>query len=146
VHHAAPVCADVPPITPLPAAVSEDVLEDVISGLLPGADSTAAPGDPAEHAAAVTEVVEAATRAVFAPDPLADPGSALAPADGGSSAEAPEAAAARAGVSIRPVETHVDVAAGSPSRSSSRSGPGRSSAGSPRSAGRSTRWPPPTPT
>ncbi|WP_158073974.1 hypothetical protein [Micromonospora sp. CB01531] len=94
----------------LPADVPEAVIGDVIAELLPAEGPQVLADDPVEAAAAITELVEAATRQVFAPDPLADPVAALTtpapePADPATSA------AARAGVDIRPVDTHVDVAA-----------------------------------
>ncbi|MEV6815887.1 hypothetical protein, partial [Micromonospora sp. NPDC051296] len=56
--------------------------------------------------------VAAATRQVFAPDPLADPVAALTgPPPAPEPADPGAAAAARAGVDIRPIDTHVDVAA-----------------------------------
>ncbi|MEU3456566.1 hypothetical protein ABZ671_23635 [Micromonospora sp. NPDC006766] len=62
--------------------------------------------------AVITELVEAATRQVFAPDPLADPVAALTcPAPAPQPADPAAAAVARAGVDIRPVDTHLDVAA-----------------------------------
>lgn len=57
----------------------------------------------------VTELVAAASRQVFAPDPLADPAAVLA---GSALVTDPAAvAAACAGVDVRPVDTHLDVAA-----------------------------------
>ncbi|MFJ8580031.1 GNAT family N-acetyltransferase [Micromonospora sp. NPDC093277] len=96
----------------LPADVPEAVLGEVIAELLPDEGSQVLTDDPAETAAAITELVEAATRQVFAPDPLADPVVAFTcPAPAPEPADPAAAAAVRAGVDIRPVDTHVDVAA-----------------------------------
>lgn len=64
--------------------------------------------EPVE-AAAVTALVDAATRQVFAPDPLADPGSVLT--ESPPRIDPAVMAAARAGVDVRAVDTHGDVAA-----------------------------------
>ncbi|MGC9669727.1 hypothetical protein ACNTMW_24665 [Planosporangium sp. 12N6] len=97
----------------LPADVPEAVIGEVIAELLPAEGTQVLTDDPVEAVAAVTELVEAATRQVFAPDPLADPAGALTePTPPSEPADLPAAAAAaRAGVDIRPVDTHVDVAA-----------------------------------
>ncbi|SBT46499.1 hypothetical protein [Micromonospora narathiwatensis] len=96
----------------LPADVPEAVIGEVIAELLPAEGSQVLTDDPVETVAAITELVEAATRQVFAPDPLADPVAALTcPSPAAEPADPAVAAAARAGVDIRPVDTHVDVAA-----------------------------------
>ncbi|MFD2762755.1 GNAT family N-acetyltransferase [Micromonospora eburnea] len=96
----------------LPADVPEAVIGEVIAELLPAEGPQVLGDDPVEAAAAITELVEAATRQVFAPDPLADPVAALTcPAPAPEPADPAAAAAARAGVDIRPVDTHLDVAA-----------------------------------
>ncbi|MFG1658250.1 hypothetical protein ACGFIY_17160 [Micromonospora chersina] len=96
----------------LPADVPEAVIGEVIAELLPAEGPPTLAGRSAEGAAAITELVEAATRQVFAPDPLADSFAALtSPAPRPEPADPAAAAAARAGVVIRPIDTHVDVAA-----------------------------------
>ncbi|MFU8874598.1 hypothetical protein [Micromonospora sp. SL4-19] len=96
----------------LPADVPEAVIGEVIAELLPVEGPQMLSDDPVEAVAAVTELVEAATRQVFAPDPLADPAVALTdPTPAAEPADPAAAAAARAGVEIRPIDTHVDVAA-----------------------------------
>ncbi|NJC71462.1 hypothetical protein HC031_17310 [Planosporangium thailandense] len=103
----AEVVADV-----LSADVPEAVLGEVIAELLPAEGPQVLTADPAEAVYAITELVEAATRQVFAPDPLADPATALTnPPPATEPADPAAAAAARARVDIRPVDTHVDVAA-----------------------------------
>ncbi|MEU2614874.1 GNAT family N-acetyltransferase [Micromonospora sp. NPDC007271] len=94
----------------LPADVPEAVIGEVIAELLPAEGPQVLVDDRVEAVAAITELVEAATRQVFAPDPLADPVVALT-TPGPAPADPVAAASARAGVDIRPVETHVDVAA-----------------------------------
>jgi predicted GNAT superfamily acetyltransferase len=93
----------------VPADVPEAVLGEVIAELLPGDGTQVLTDDPDEAVAAVTELVEAATRPVFAPDPLADPAALLAEVP--EPADPAAAAAARAGVDVRIIDTHVDVAA-----------------------------------
>ncbi|MEU8263065.1 hypothetical protein AB0C02_20840 [Micromonospora sp. NPDC048999] len=96
----------------LPADVPEAVIGEVIAELLLAESPRVLADDPVEAVAALTELVEAATRQVFAPDPLADPVAALThPTLPPEPADPVAAAAARAGVDIRPVDTHVDVAA-----------------------------------
>lgn len=75
----------------------------VVAELLPTDMTAALSTVSAEAIDAVAELVEAATRQVFAPDPLADPGSI--------SNDAEPAHAAAAGVDVRLVDTHLDVAA-----------------------------------
>ena len=95
----------------LPADVPEAVIGEVIAELLPAEGPQALTDDPVEAVAAVTELVAAATRHVFAPDPLADLTVALADPAPVEPADPAAAAAARAGVEIRPIDTHIDVAA-----------------------------------
>ncbi|MEU5939658.1 GNAT family N-acetyltransferase [Micromonospora sp. NPDC047548] len=94
------------------ADVPEAVIGEVIAELLPAEGPQALTDDSVEAVAAITELVEAATRQVFAPDPLADPVAALtSPTPTPQPTGPAAAAAARANVDIRPVDTHVDVAA-----------------------------------
>ena len=109
---------------PCSTDLAEAVIGDVIAEMLsPAAGRPAVTESPVEHAAAVTELVAAATRHVFAPDPLADPAGVLTePAvdawsgDADATTEADSVAlaaraAVRASVIVRPIDTHVDVAA-----------------------------------
>ncbi|GAA1821239.1 hypothetical protein HC028_11500 [Planosporangium flavigriseum] len=103
----AEVVADV-----LPADVPEAVIGEVIAELLPAEGAQVLTDDPVDTVAAVTELVEAATRQVFAPDPLANPAGVLTePTPAPEPADPAAAAAVRAGVDIRLIDTHVDVAA-----------------------------------
>ncbi|MCI4066304.1 hypothetical protein MRQ36_28630 [Micromonospora sp. R77] len=97
------------PVAVVPCAnVPEAVSGEGIAELLSAEGPQALNANPVEATATVTELVEATNRQVFAPDPLADPIAALARR---APAEPAAAAAFRAGVGIRPIETHADVAA-----------------------------------
>lgn len=99
-----------PPAAFLPYARSAELpapgIGYPVRGLLRADTAAILTSDPAEAITAVAELAEAATRQVFAPDPLADPAAIF-----DVSVPAPDAAARDAGVDVRPVDTHVDVAA-----------------------------------
>ncbi|MFC4144826.1 GNAT family N-acetyltransferase [Micromonospora mangrovi] len=90
------------------ADASEAVIGEVIADLRHVEDRQALTTDSAGAAAAITDLVEATNQQVFAPDPLAASIAALASS---APAEPAAAAASHAGVGIRPIETHADVAA-----------------------------------